>query len=323
MSPTEGLERSPERWNTMHDITFESVEMQTVSDLALRAARTNVCVMIEGESGVGKEVIARYIHANSKRKTAPFVPVNCGAIPDSLFESEFFGYERGAFTNAITEHRGYFEQADRGTILLDEISETPVHMQVKLLRVLEDMQIVHIGSESRKKVDVRVIVATNRSLLPLVQKGNFRHDLYYRISHWPIVVPPLRSRRIDIKPLAFHFLKMHGTGASVIGKEALEKLLRYDWPGNVRELESCFARALIQSAHRSVICADDIKVSEPAGKMDNAERVTLERALKSCKGNIRMAADFLRVHRNTVYNRMKYHGINPKAFRVPEDMLSP
>lgn len=282
---------------------------------ANKAAQSNITVLLEGETGVGKEVFARYIHQNSKRANSPFVPVHCAAIPDALFEAELFGFERGAFTNAYASHRGYFEQADGGTIFLDEVSEIPLSLQVKLLRVLEEKCVMHLAGEKRVHVDIRIIAATQHNLLSLVKHGKFRDDLYYRIGVWVIRIPALRERKNDINLLAEHFLSRYSSNGIVLSSEALAKLSRYDWPGNVRELESCIVRALIQTEGRSVIGPDDIEVEGMQWQADDAERRQLEEALTASGGCIKRAARILRVHRNTVYHRMKNFGIGLDRYR--------
>ncbi len=241
--------------------------------------------------------------------------MHCAAIPDSLFEAELFGFERGAFTNAFVSHRGYFEQGNGGTIFLDEISEIPLNFQVKLLRVLEEKHVIRLGGEQRTRIDVRFIVASQHSLQSLVKQGKFRQDLYYRVAVWVIPIPPLRQRNEDIKLLAHHFTLKHRTNGVVLSGEALAKLCKYDWPGNVRELESCIVRALIQSEGNNVIGSDDIQMEEMHRQHHDAERQQLEEALRSTGGSIKGAARILGVHRNTVYHRMKNFGIDLNQYR--------
>ncbi|MAK43682.1 MAG: Fis family transcriptional regulator [Spongiibacter sp.] len=219
-----------------------------VRDLATRVARTDATVLICGQSGVGKEVYARYIHAQSRRADGPFVAVNCAAIPENMLEAMLFGYEKGAFTGAISSHAGKFEQAQGGTLLLDEISEMDIGLQAKLLRVLQEKEIERLGSRRSMNLDVRVIATTNRDLREAVLAGEFREDLFYRLNVFPLCLPALCERREDILPLAEHFLERDesiDSAQSVLTHDAREKLLSYVWPGNVRELDNVIQRALI------------------------------------------------------------------------------
>ena len=195
--------------------------MQKTLAMADKAAFSEVTVLLEGESGVGKEIFARYIHRKSARSARRFVPVHCAAIPETLFEAELFGYDRGAFTNAFVSHKGYFEQANGGTVFLDEISEIPLAFQVKMLRLLEEKQVVRLGSEKEIPIDVRIIAASQQHLWRLVQQNRFRHDLYYRVAVWTISIPPLRERKEDIELLARHFLRKHGVNGQEISSEAM------------------------------------------------------------------------------------------------------
>ncbi len=214
-----------------------------------RVANTDATVLISGESGTGKEVVARAIHASSPRADNNFVPVNCAAIPHEMLESEMFGHERGAFTGAVAPRQGLFGMADRGTIFLDEISEMPLALQAKLLRVLEDRTVRPLGADRSSQLDVRVIAATNKDLSKAVRKGTFREDLFYRLQVVPIIIPPLRERRSDIPLLIDHFLQQMSIRLPdrqwTISKEALVRLWSYDWPGNVRELENMVERLAI------------------------------------------------------------------------------
>jgi len=229
----------------------KSSQMQQIYKLIGAITTNNVTVLIEGENGTGKELVAKAIHYNSPRKEKPFVPVNCGALPDSLLESELFGYERGAFTGAAGPKKGRFELADGGTLFLDEVSTMSPALQVKLLRVLEEKEFEHLGGTETIKVDVRIIAATNENLASLVQAGTFREDLYYRLKVISFNIPPLRERPVDIPLLVKHFL----AAANIelcrqlkgLDNKALELLLKYDWPGNVRELENAIKRAAVLS----------------------------------------------------------------------------
>ncbi len=234
---------------TFEDIIAVSTPMQQVVRLGRRAAKSNIPVLIEGDSGVGKEVVARAIHGESPRAGRPFVAVNCGAIPENLVESTLFGHEKGAFTGATAKHIGKFQEASGGTLFLDEVGELSLDMQVKLLRAIQEGEIDPVGSRRSVQVDVRIISATNRDLIQMVKDGQFREDLFYRLNVFPIMVPPLRRRQADIPPLVEHFIhrfaaeegrKVHG-----ITPRALEMLMHYAWPGNVRQLENAIFRAIV------------------------------------------------------------------------------
>ncbi len=242
------------------DLVTRSPEMSRVIRLAERAAKSNIPVLIEGESGVGKELIARAIHGSSERSSKPFVAVNCGAIPDNLVESILFGHEKGAFTGATEKHTGKFVEASGGTLFLDEVSELPLAAQVKLLRALQEGEVEAVGGRRPVKVDVRIISATNRQLLDHVKAGHFREDLFYRLHVLPLTVPPLRARREDIPLLARHFLarfcaeeNRHITG---VDAAAMTRLAQADWPGNVRQLENTLYRAVVLSDGEQLTLGD-------------------------------------------------------------------
>jgi DNA-binding NtrC family response regulator len=234
---------------TFRDLATRSPDMGRVIRLAERAAKSSIPVLVEGESGVGKEVLARAIQGSSERKGKPFVTVNCGAIPENLVESTLFGHEKGAFTGATERHVGKFVEANGGTLFLDEISELPPAAQVKLLRAIQEGEVDPVGGRKAVRVDIRVISATNRSLLDLVKQGRFREDLFYRLNVFPITLPPLRVRREDIPDLARSFLARfaaeEGKRLRGITAEAMALLIRYDWPGNVRQLENALFRAVV------------------------------------------------------------------------------
>src|SRR5690606_9347998 len=223
--------------------------MQRVVSLGKRAAGSQIPVLIEGESGVGKELIARAIQGESDRAGKPFVTVNCGAIPENLVESILFGHEKGAFTGAVDKRIGKFQEADGGTLFLDEVGELPLEAQVKLLRALQDGEIDPVGAKRPVKVDIRLISATNRDMIELVKSGRFREDLFYRLNVFPIWVPPLRQRLDDVPELAYHFLARfaaeEGKNVTSINEQALQLLMRYSWPGNVRQLENAVFRAVV------------------------------------------------------------------------------
>jgi PAS domain S-box-containing protein len=311
----------------------DSPALRRVIDLVESVASTSATVLIRGESGVGKEVVARAIHSRSRRADGPLVKVNCASIPKELFESEFFGHVRGAFTGALKDRVGRFELADRGTLFLDEIGEIPVDLQAKLLRVLQESEFERVGADRTRKVDVRVVAATNRDLEAEAATGRFRKDLFYRLSVFPIEVPPLRARREDIVPLAEHFLRVHsrslGRGGFALNDEHKKILLGYDWPGNVRELQHVIERAVILSREPPLRLNIALPVvstptsTAPAGAVltDAAVR-TMERhnivnALERCAWRISGAdgaAELLGINPSTLRDRMRAFDIQrPKA----------
>jgi DNA-binding NtrC family response regulator len=245
---------------TFADIVTRSEVMAGVMRTARKAAASTIPVLIEGESGVGKELFARAIHGSGERKSKPFVAVNCGAIPDNLVESILFGHEKGAFTGATERHAGKFVEATGGTLFLDEVSELPLSAQVKLLRALQEGTVEAVGARKPVKVDVRIVSATNRKLLDRVKSGHFREDLFYRLHVLPLTVPPLRMRREDIPHLVRHFLarfcaeeSRHITGVS---GEAMAHLAQLDWPGNIRQLENAVYRAVVMSEGDQLVISD-------------------------------------------------------------------
>jgi two-component system response regulator FlrC len=226
-----------------------------IAEIARRVAATDCTVLIAGESGTGKEVLAQYVHRHSARRNGPFVAVNCAAIPDNMLEAMLFGWERGAFTGAQASHAGKFEQAQGGTLLLDEISEMPLVLQAKLLRVLQEKEVERLGGRGAIALDVRVIATTNRRLREEVAAGRFREDLYYRLNVFPLVIAPLRERREDILPLAMQLLASHcrpGMRVPALAADAAQLLLTYAWPGNVRELDNLMQRALVLSGGQTI-----------------------------------------------------------------------
>ena len=268
-------------------------------------------VLVLGESGVGKELVSKYIHENSDRFDKSFIPVNCAALPDTLLESELFGYEKGAFTGALNRKLGKFELADKGTILLDEITEMDLRLQAKLLRVLQEKEIEVIGSKYPKPVDVRVIATTNRNITKYVAEGKFREDLYYRLNVFPITVPPLRERKEDILPLVNYLLKKHAKGMDIVMEnEVIEYLQEKTWRGNVRELENLVARACILS-NCAVIKLTHVRdidsASENAtgcGSVREMETKLILDALKSVRGNRTKAASTLGITVRTLRNKI-------------------
>jgi two-component system response regulator HydG len=304
-------------------IVGKDPKMQVVYKLIEDIARTDATVLIQGESGTGKELVARAIHQASDRADKPFVVINCSAYPDTLLESELFGHEKGAFTGAIRQKAGRFEQADGGTVFLDEVGEIPLPAQIKLLRVLQTQSFERLGGERTLKVEVRILAATNKELVKEVQKGSFREDLFYRLNVIPITLPPLRERRNDIPLLANHFL---GRFASQQQKpiqefspEAMRVILDHSWPGNVRELENSVEHAVVLAKARRVEVTDlpsSVRKPEaqPLGEvsslMEESERVLLEKVLSECSWNKKKAARRLGIGRSTLYAKLKRYGIS-------------
>ena len=323
------LQQEIEREYSFAGIIGQSKKMQELFAVIRSLAETDVSVLIQGETGTGKELIAKAIHYNSQRKDKRFLAVNCGALASTLLESELFGHEKGAFTGAVTQKQGIFEVAEGGTLLLDEIGEIPPSTQVKLLRVLNDGELHRVGGTTALKVDVRIIAATNRNLEELVQKGSFRDDLYYRLKVFPVTVPPLRERMEDIPALAAHFIEKwsHTAKNSIkeISSQAMAHLLSYRWPGNVRELENTLQRLLVICKGDTLDVQDlppDIKgtqsenheksldlksISRESGEI--IETKAIVEALSSSGGNITRAAKALGVSRATLQNKMKLYGL--------------
>ena len=303
----------------MGSIVGRSRAMQQVFQLIECVAPTEATVMVSGESGCGKELVAQTVHALSSRRQQPFVAINCGALPANLVEAELFGYERGSFTGALKTHRGHFERAAGGTLFLDEISEMPADTQVKLLRVLEAGDFFHVGGERPFKADVRVIAATNRQPVDAMRAGTLREDLFYRLAVFPIEVPPLRERGDDIALLARHFLHRHNRdyGTDKTFSDAfLEYLRTYSWPGNVRELQNCVCRAFILAQRvldvpctappkpAAKIGADGTLAFEVGTSLSDIERDTIFATLDRCQGNKRRTSEMLGVSLKTLYNRL-------------------
>ncbi len=310
------------------NIIGKSKKMQEVFSLIEKVASSNSTVLIYGGSGTGKELVAKAIHYNSPRADRPFLPFNCGAIPETLVESELFGHTKGAFTGAIQAKKGLFEEANGGTLFLDEISTIPPSVQVKLLRVLQEKEVMKVGSTERIKIDVRLIAATNEDLEGLMKKGRFREDLFYRLHVFPIFLPDLKERKEDIPLLAYHFLERYSKEAKKeikgISKEAMNLLLEYDWPGNVRELENAIERAVIM-ADKDYLTPNDFPKELLHGistliKKGVRERKSLEEVkdeyiqqiLKETNGNKRAAAEILKINPRTLYRfEKKIHSKTP------------
>jgi DNA-binding NtrC family response regulator len=323
------------------NIVAHSAKMQEVLATVERVAPTNSTVLLGGESGAGKDLIARAIHQHSRRASGPFVKINCTAIPENLLESELFGYEKGAFTGAVSSKPGKFELADKGTIFLDEIGDVPGTIQVKLLRVLQDREFERLGGTKTLKVDVRVVAATNQDLRAALEQGSFREDLYYRLNVVPINIPPLRERKEDIPYLVDHFIERfaRGSGKAIRGitPAAQKSLMEFHWPGNVRELENIIERAVALSAGDMLDVADirlDLSPSRPAGgdvasaamsvggapafppsgvTLEQFEDDIIKEALRRAGGNKSQAARLLGLSRNALRYRLSKMGVADEA----------
>ncbi len=309
-------------------IIGKSSSMKDLFDLLAQVAPTEATVLVTGESGTGKELIANAIHSNSPRKDAPFIKVNCAALPENLLESELFGHEKGAFTGATARREGRFQRAHTGTIFLDEIAEMSPQLQAKLLRVLQEGEMEPVGSSKTLSVDTRVIAATNRVPTDEIRDGRFREDLYYRLNVFNIEIPRLRDRREDIPLLADFFLKKYaeknGRLIKAFTPRAIDLIMRYDWPGNVRELENTVERAVILTRNER-ITPDDLPASfcekdaECAPEMDLApgrslkemEQEMILKTLEETGGNRTKAADILGISRRTLQLKLKEYGVNP------------
>jgi len=346
----------PQQTGEGEAIVGSSLAMQEIYKIIGQVAPTEVTVLLRGESGTGKELIARAIYHHSSRADKPFLPVNCAAIPETLLESELFGHEKGAFTGALTRRIGKFEQAQGGTIFLDEIGDMTPATQAKILRVLKDGQFERLGGSERITVNVRLIAATNKDLEKAIREGSFRQDLYYRLQVVTIFLPPLRERKEDIPELVSYFLKKFGPQinpkVTEISAEALEKLMRYSWPGNVRELENVIKRGLIL-ARGSALLSEDFpledtqtvdlqkqmdleeklelliepvfkelkELARSSGQIDfisTVEKMLIKKALQETKGNQVQAATLLGINRNTLRSKMERYKIR-KEVTIAED----
>jgi DNA-binding NtrC family response regulator len=306
------------------EIVTASPKIRQILKMLVRIAPTDSTVLITGESGTGKELIAKAIHQQSKRKDKPFLVINCGALQESILESELFGHEKGAFTGAHSAKLGLFEVADRGTLLLDEIGEISQAMQLKLLRVIETGQFFRVGGTRERQVDVRVLSATNKDLQEQVKMGRFREDLYYRINVIPIHLPPLRERPEDIPALTRHFLHLFAPlGKKTMSNEAMNLLPRYSWPGNVRELQHVIRRALILSPKDQIEAEDlplDLQVGRASAEvvssrgalstLGEVERQHILRVLEQVKGHRGQAAQILGIDPKTLYRKLLTYRID-------------
>jgi Nif-specific regulatory protein len=315
----------------IRNLVGSSRAMQTVYEQVAQVAGTNTTVLIRGESGTGKELVAHAIHYSSPRARKPFVKVSCAALPESLVESELFGYEPGAFTDARAQKKGRFELAHGGTIFLDEIGELTPSTQVKLLRVLQEREFERLGGVQPIRVNVRVVAATNKDLEEAVRKGGFREDLYYRLNVYSIYLPPLRERKTDIPLLADHFIDKHaaGHGKEVrrIATSAIDMLMSYHWPGNVRELENCIERAVVvceAGAIHAHHLPPTLQTAEVSGTLprqslkeavDAYEKDLVQDALKSARGNRAKAARLLHTTERILGYAVRKHGIDPTRFK--------
>jgi two-component system, NtrC family, nitrogen regulation response regulator NtrX len=348
VSQLENENRELRRRLGRHHLVWQSAAMRDLMAQVERVATSETRVCVRGETGTGKELIARTLHDKSPRFAGPFISLNCAAIPAELIESELFGHEKGAFTGAAARHIGKFEQAHQGTLLLDEIGDMPANMQAKLLRVLEGNEIERVGGSRPVAVDVRVVVATHRDLEVLVQNGSFREDLYHRVVVYPLVIPPLRERPEDIPPLAQHFAQQvaeqNNWKAKLFSPASLEELAAYPWPGNVRELRNVIERVLLLSSADSVDAATvrralphataapappsstaaapdpSASAAEPAGnltsRMDAFERKTILAELRRHQNHVTNTAKALGLERSHLYKKCQHLGIDLHAIRT-------
>ncbi len=313
------------------NIVGNSNKMKEVFLLIEQVSGSTATVIIRGESGTGKELVASAIHYNSPRAKGPFIKVNCSALPSSLIESELFGHNRGAFTGAVKDKPGRFELADKGTIFLDEIASIPIETQAKLLRVLQEREIERVGDIRTRKVDVRIIAATNRDLEQAMKQGEFREDLYWRLNVFPIFLPPLRERPTDILLLADHFVEryaqQHEKDVRRLSTAAIDALTSYHWPGNVRELENCIERAVLLSTDgviHSYHLPPSLQTAEGSktgistsleAAIAKVEKDLISDALKSSAGNMTQAARILQSTERIIRYKVKKYNLNPRRFR--------
>ena len=297
--------------------------MQSVFELIKNVSKTNVNILLEGQSGTGKELFSKAIHNNSNRSTGPFIAINCSAIPENLLESELFGHTKGAFTGATEFQKGVFEQANGGTLLLDEIADMPFNLQSKLLRVIENWEIKPLGSDKVKKIDVRLISATNQNLKEMILQKKFRDDLYYRISNVTISLPPLNERRDDIPLIANHILKKLTKNLErnlSINTSGMEILMKYDWKGNVRQLENAIERAAITSSENELgknqfkflintEATDVFAVNSDTGGLKDIEKNYIQKILEDNKWNKLKVSKLLGIDRKTLYKKIREYNL--------------
>ncbi|MGH7206110.1 MAG: sigma-54-dependent transcriptional regulator [Nitrospiraceae bacterium] len=316
----------------LENVVARSPKMQVLFQQIAQVADTDATICLFGETGTGKEVLARVIHCNSRKARGPFIALNCAAIPDSLFESELFGHVKGAFTGASNSKRGLIQSANGGTLFLDEIGEMPLAMQVKLLRAIQEREVKEVGADYSTKVDVRIIAASNKDLGEAVRLGTFRNDLYYRIQVVPLTIPPIRERRDDIPILAQHFLKQSNRrmNKDIRGftPGAMQKLMLYPWPGNVRELENTIEKAVVMS-RQDMITPDLIPSIRPSAEgqlkplteaKEEFEKRYLKEVLQLTGGNISRAAQFAGRYRADFYKMLKKYGLHPGTAKGKPDM---
>ncbi|WP_227761986.1 sigma-54 interaction domain-containing protein [Zhaonella formicivorans] len=318
---------------TFEDLIGSSVAMQNVIDMAKIAAQSDITVLIQGETGTGKEVIAHAIHNSSARAKRPFISVNCSAIPQNLLESEFFGHEKGSFTGAYKRKLGKFELANGGTLFLDEIGEMDLVLQAKILRAIQEKEIQRVGGETKIPLDVRIIAATNRNLRTMVAEGSFRQDLFYRLNVWNIMIPPLRERKADLEILAEFLLrklsrKLGRKDNIALSKKALDIMYKYDWPGNVRELENVLERAVLHSKGKSIIEDNDLKFLSIEGisvidqslniimPLEEAEKLIIKNAIAqygSSYESKKKIANALGISLATLYNKLQKYKLSKEV----------
>ncbi len=327
----------------LDNIIGKNQKMQEIYDLILNVSSTDATVLIMGETGTGKELVARSIHFNSGRKNKPFVTVNCSAMPEALLESELFGHEHGAFTGAVKQKLGRFELANGGTIFFDEMGDLSPSIQTKLLRVLQEKEFERVGGNQTIKVDVRIIAATNKDLSTAIKQGTFREDLFYRINVIPIILPPLRERKEDIPLLAAHFLEKYCAilkkDIRAISNDSMNAMLSYNWPGNVRELENIIERAVIMAKNtiitdinlskegaRTITPSDSLTISFEDNHitelmyedfMGYCEKQYITKTLEKHQGRVDLSAKSAMMDTKTFYRKMKKHDIDKKAFKKP------
>lgn len=312
----------------LENVIGDSPQMRMVLNLVGRVSRSDATVLITGESGTGKELVAKGIHFSGKRKDKPFIPINCAAIPETLVEAELFGYKRGSFTGATQDTKGKFETANEGTLFLDEISQMPLALQPKLLRVLQEQEITRVGESMPRKIDVRIIAATNQDLEKMIEQGTFREDLYFRLAVVPVNLPPLRTRREDIPLIVNHFFRRakekHGFENLKITREVVDVLSNYSFPGNVRELENLIERMVVLSDENALTLEDvpdyiskpmqifgSVKFELPAESisLDEVEREIIRYALEMHNGNQSQTARYLGITRSALIYRMQKSGL--------------
>jgi len=329
------------------NIISQDAKMREIFATIRRVAATDTTVLVTGETGTGKELVARALHYNSRRRDRQFVAINCGAFPETLLESELFGYDRGAFTGAVGPKPGIFEVADGGSLLLDEIGNVSLAMQVKLLRVLESMEYKRVGGVESRHCDVRIIAATHVDLAAAVDEGTFRRDLFYRVNVVPIWIPPLRERLADVPLLVEHFIRRHGPKMNPdvqdISREAMRKLMRYSWPGNIRQLEHVIQRALILAEgptllpeHVPIEALDEpqetqavsfnehLPLEELKGQfVERLERSYLDKVLRYYRGNVRKTARHAGLSERSIYQKLKKYQIERRAYKSAPQAPAP